>query len=355
MSGSTSTFWRGKSVLITGHTGFKGSWLTLMLHQMGAKVHGLALAPPTTPSLFEQARVGDVLMTNHCGDIRDADAVATAMAAAEPDVLLHLAAQPLVRESYRTPVGTIATNVVGLAQVLDAARRVSHLKAIVNVTTDKCYENGGWIHPYRETDPMGGHDPYSASKGAAELITAAYRASFFDEGATRLATARAGNVIGGGDWAVDRLLPDCMRAFAKGAPVVLRYPHAVRPWQHVLESLSGYLHLAEALCGDDGADFAEGWNFGPSILAEGTVSDVAHRAAAAWGEADVAIDTADADLSEAHLLRIDSSKAHILLDWRDRWTLDRAVAETVAWYRAAHEQQDMRAFTEAQIKAFLNA
>jgi CDP-glucose 4,6-dehydratase len=254
-------FWRGKRVLITGHTGFKGGWLSLWLQSLGAELQGLALAPPTTPSLFVKAMVG-AGMASAIGDIRDYETVHACMAAFKPEIVIHMAAQPLVRLSYTEPVATYATNVMGTVHVLEAARHAGSVRAVVNVTTDKCYENREWVWGYREDEPMGGYDPYSNSKGCSELITSAYRRSFFQHSGIALGSARAGNVIGGGDWAADRLVPDILRAFERGEPVVIRNPTATRPWQHVLEPLSGYLALAEQLF-QHGQAFAEAWNFGP--------------------------------------------------------------------------------------------
>ena len=258
-------FWAGKRVFLTGHTGFKGSWLSLWLQTMGAKVTGFALAPPTSPSLFEAARVADG-MTSIIGDIRDAAALKDALVAADSEIVLHMAAQPLVRASYDDPVGTYATNVMGTVHLLEAVRAAASVRACVVVTTDKCYENREWAWGYREDEPMGGFDPYSNSKGCSELVTSAYRRSFFQHSGIALGSARAGNVIGGGDWAADRLVPDILRAFEQNKPVVIRNPNATRPWQHVLEPLSGYLVLAERLY-NDGQAFAEGWNFGPHSAA----------------------------------------------------------------------------------------
>ncbi len=255
------TFWQGKRVLLTGHTGFKGSWLSLWLQSMGATLRGVALAPPTEPSLFEAARVFEG-MEHRIADIRDFAAVQAQMNEFRPEIVIHMAAQPLVRLSYQQPIETYATNVMGTVHVLEAARHAGSVRAIVNVTTDKCYENREWVWGYRESEPMGGHDPYSSSKGCAELVSSAYRESFMKEAGLAMATARAGNVIGGGDWAADRLVPDILRALEKSEPVLIRNPHAIRPWQHVLEPLSGYLLLAERLFEQGQAD-AEGWNFGP--------------------------------------------------------------------------------------------
>lgn len=348
--------WRGRKVLLTGHTGFKGSWLALWLHQLGAEVTGLALPPPTQPSLFERARVGELL--HHVeGDIRDLSAVDTVMEAARPEVVFHLAAQPLVRLSYVQPVETFATNVLGTVHLLDAARRVGGVKAFVCITTDKCYENREWIWPYRESDPMGGYDPYSSSKGCAELAIAAYRRSFFPVeavagGGMGLASVRAGNVIGGGDWAADRLLPDLVRAFESGTAPEIRFPEAVRPWQHVLEALSGYLMLADKLLAGDGA-FAEAFNFGPADDDARPVQWIVDRVRAAWGggAAEAVPFTAPVP-HEAGLLRLDTSKARALLNWRPRLKLQEALEWIVAWHQAVNNGADPREQTLQQLAQY---
>ncbi len=345
-------FWRGRRVLVTGHSGFKGAWLTLWLSRLGATVSGLALPPPTEPSLFALAG-GAMLATTRWTDVRDAAAVAETLRAAEPEVLIHMAAQALVRPSYRDPAATYATNVMGTVHVLDAARACPSVRAVVVVTSDKCYENREWVWPYREDEPMGGHDPYSNSKGCAELVVAAYRRSFFaPEGRCAVASARAGNVIGGGDWSEDRLVPDLMRAFASGAPAVIRNPRATRPWQHVLEPLWGYLLLAERLCGPDGAAVAEGWNFGPPDEDCRPVSHLADRLAAAWGEgAGWRLDDG-AQPHEAHLLKVDASKARARLGWRPRLGLDAALDWTAAWHRDLRAGRDAAALCLDQIAAW---
>jgi len=275
------SFWRAKRVLLTGHTGFKGGWLGLWLQQLGAEVQGLALAPPEGHNLFEAARVGEG-MGSAIGDIRDQTFVSRTMAAFRPEIVIHMAAQPLVRLSYAEPVATYATNVMGTVHVLEAVRQTPGVRAVVNVTTDKCYENREWAWGYREDEPMGGHDPYSNSKGCSELVSSAYRRSFLQQGGTALATARAGNVIGGGDWASDRLVPDILRAFEGREPVVVRNPHSIRPWQHVLEPLSGYLVLAQRLW-TEGAAFAEGWNLGPRADDARSVQWIVEHLVRQWG------------------------------------------------------------------------
>lgn len=344
-------FWSGKRVFLTGHTGFKGSWLSLWLSSMGAEVHGFSLAPDTEPNLFTVARVGGEVGTT-IGDIRDAASARASMTAFDPQILIHMAAQPLVRLSYDDPVGTYATNVMGTVHVLEAARACPALRAVVSVTTDKCYENQEWPWGYRESEPMGGRDPYSNSKGCAELVSAAYRASFFaGPDSAAVATARAGNVIGGGDWAVDRLIPDILKAFAQGIPVPVRNPLATRPWQHVLESLSGYLTIAQALW-RDGQLFAEGWNFGPRDEDAQPVQAIVERMAASWGEgAGWAQDPGDHP-HEARYLKLDISKARERLGWRPRWTLDDALGRIIAWHKAWLAGADMRAHCLAEIDAY---
>ncbi|MFT4172259.1 MAG: CDP-glucose 4,6-dehydratase [Rhodocyclaceae bacterium] len=346
-------FWRGKRVLLTGHTGFKGSWLSIWLQSMGADVHGLALRPPTVPALFDEARVATD-MTSTFGDIRDYETVLAAMRACQPEIVIHMAAQPLVRYSYQAPVETYATNVMGTVHVLEAARQVGTVKAIVNVTTDKCYENNEWVWGYREDEPMGGYDPYSNSKGCSELVTSAYRRSFFQQSGIALASARAGNVIGGGDWAADRLVPDILRAFEKGHPVVIRNPHATRPWQHVLEPLSGYLALAQRLYGE-GQTFAEGWNFGPHDDDARPVQWIVEHMVEAWGSGSRwQLDDANHP-HEANYLKLDISKAKARLDWQPRWPLAIALHKIVEWHQSWLEQGDMRQKCLQQIAQFQSA
>jgi CDP-glucose 4,6-dehydratase len=332
-------FWAGRTVLVTGHTGFKGAWLTLWLHLLGASVVGVSRGVPTSPSLFGVARVDEVVEQVDA-DVRDFEAVAGAFERSSPSVVLHLAAQPLVRRSYDDPRGTFEANVMGVVNVLEAARAVGGVDAVVNVTSDKCYANREWEWGYREDEAMGGADPYSASKGASELVTAAYRRSF----GLRVATGRAGNVFGGGDWAADRLVPDLMRAVAEGRPVALRYPESVRPWQHVLNPLSGYLALAERVAGDAG--FADGWNFGPPDDDARPVRWIAERLGVEWEQA------GGEHPPEARALKLDSSKARGRLGWRPRWGLDEGLRRTVEWHEAQRDGADMRAVTLGQIEAY---
>lgn len=339
------SFFHGKRVFVTGHTGFKGSWLSIWLHSLGANVTGYALEPPTTPSLFELATVGE-LVTSVIADVRDQERLKAEMMAASPDIVIHLAAQPLVRDSYKIPVETYATNVMGTVHLLEAVRACPAVRAVVNVTTDKVYENREWAWGYRENEPFGGYDPYSNSKGCSELVTAAYRSSYFNPAEyarhrVALASARAGNVIGGGDWAADRLIPDILRAILADEPVRIRNPHAIRPWQHVLEPLSGYLMLAQKLY-MDGARFAEGWNFGPSDDDARPVEWIVQRMCSQWGEgARYEIDAGEHP-HEAHYLKLDCSKARAELGWRPRWSLERSLESIIAWNHAYRRQGDLR-------------
>jgi CDP-glucose 4,6-dehydratase len=342
---------RDRSVLLTGHTGFKGGWLALWLASSGARVHGYALDPPTEPSLFEVARVRDVLSSDTRADVRDRSTLLAALERAQPEAVFHLAAQPLVSEGFRDPLRTFTTNVIGTATVLDAIRAVGSVRAVVVVATDKVYENPETGRAFRETDPLGGHDPYSASKAATEIVVASQRSSFFGPGRhpARIATARAGNVIGGGDWAEHRLVPDCLRAFAGGDAVRLRHPTATRPWQHVLGPLSGYLALADRLLGPGGARFARAWNFGPDPADSATVGEVADQVAALWGDGAAVTRDAEAGWDEAETLQLDSSLAREELGWRPGWSLAETLGQTVRWHRAWLDGADMQAVTTDQI------
>jgi CDP-glucose 4,6-dehydratase len=342
--------WRGRRVLITGHTGFKGSWLSLWLHRLGAEVTGFALPPPTDPSLFEQARVAE-LVRHVAGDVRDLATVEQVIQETRPDVVFHLAAQPLVRYSYDEPVETYATNVMGTVHVLDACRRAASVQAVVCVTSDKCYENREWDRAYRENDAMGGHDPYSSSKGAAEIVVSAYRRSYFQDGA-RVASARAGNVIGGGDWAQDRLVPDIIRALIAGQPPLIRSPQSVRPWQHVLDALGGYLLLAEKLL--EGGDlYSSGWNFGPAETDTRPVAYVADQLLSAWG-AKGWDSPAEPQRHEAVQLRLDSAKARAELGWLPVLSLDEALAQTAEWHKQVHGGADPREVTLREIGDYMD-
>ncbi len=344
------TFWAGRRVLLTGHTGFKGAWLALWLRQLGAQVTGLALAPPTEPNLFALAGV-DADLDHRLGDVRDLAAVDAAFAASRPELVLHLAAQALVRPSYAQPVETFATNVMGTVHVLDAARRCPSVCAVVVVTSDKCYENREWPWGYRENEPMGGRDPYSASKGAAELVTAAMRQSFCADGPW-IASARAGNVFGGGDWAHDRLIPDLVQAFLRGEAAHVRRPDAVRPWQHVLEPLAGYLLLAERLLAQ-GGQFAQAFNFGPAAESEQPVLQVAQLLQQVWPGASLDVATVPQGPHEAGLLRLDATLARARLGWRPRLGLAESLAWTAQWYRQfADDPGQMREVTLTQIRRY---
>ncbi|MGK5054298.1 CDP-glucose 4,6-dehydratase [Janthinobacterium sp. RB2P8] len=352
-----AAFWQGKRIFLTGHTGFKGGWLSLWLQQLGAEVTGYALEAPTTPSLFEVADVARG-MVSIIGDVRDGEALKHAMAQARPEIVIHMAAQPLVRYSYVNPVETYATNVMGVVNLLEAVRATPGVRSVVNVTSDKCYENREWPWGYRENEAMGGYDPYSNSKGCAELVTAGYRSSFFNaekyaEHGIALGSGRAGNVIGGGDWAMDRLIPDMLRAIGAGQPVMIRNPHSIRPWQHVLEPLSGYLTLAEKLY-TEGPVHAEGWNFGPHDTDAKPVEWIIERMTQEWGAgASWSLDGQNHP-HEATYLKLDCSKARGQLGWHPRWDIGQTIAKIVEWHKACDQGTDMRAFTLAQIATYQN-
>ena len=348
-------FWRGRRVFLTGHTGFKGAWLALWLQEMGAEVTGYALAPPTKPSLFDAANLSKD-MHSIIGDIRDAETLTQSLREAHPEIVLHLAAQPIVRQSYVDPVETFSTNVMGLVNVFEAIRRIDSIRACVNVTSDKCYENREWAYGYRENDAMGGFDPYSSSKGCAELVTSAYRRSYFSvansSSRLALASARAGNVIGGGDWAADRLVPDILRAISSGQPVRIRNPSAIRPWQHVLEPLSGYLILAQRLSQEDGEVAAQGWNFGPSPEDTRPVEWIVEKIVQDWGgTASWERDPAPGP-HEAHFLSLDCHKANRELGWRPAWSIGRAIEKIIDWHRAYLAGEQMRCVTLRQINEY---
>lgn len=351
---TNTDFWRGKRVFLTGHTGFKGSWLSLWLQQLGAHVHGYSLPPPSNPSLFTEASV-ERGMTSTIADIRDLKTLQDSMKKCEPEILIHMAAQPLVRQSYKDPIETYSTNVMGTVHVFEAARQAPSLKAIVNVTTDKCYENKEWHWGYRENEPMGGLDPYSNSKGCAELVTSSYRASFFSgENTAALASARAGNVIGGGDWADDRLIPDLLKAFTAKQSPLIRNPLAIRPWQHVLEPLSGYLVLAQRLY-QEGGKYSEGWNFGPNDQDARPVGWIADQLAELWGDkASWAQDTA-IQPHEANLLKLDISKANNRLGWTPNWSIEQTLSKIVNWQKSWLTNSDMRVHCEQEISAYMQA
>lgn len=355
MQTSFHGIYRGKRVLLTGHTGFKGGWLALWLTELGAEVHGYALAPSTEPSLFIVAGVQDVLASHRVGDIRDHSALQQCMREVQPDMVFHLAAQPLVRRSYREPRETYETNVMGTVNVLEAVRQCDSVRVCQVITSDKCYENREWVYAYRENDPMGGFDPYSNSKGCAELVVSSYRQSFFhpdniSSHGVSLTSSRAGNVIGGGDWADDRIIPDCVRALTKEETIQVRNPHAIRPWQHVLEPLSGYLWLAARQIQQPG-HFEGGWNFGPAAAGNVDVRRIVELAVEAWGDGKWdAPETPHDRLHEAKFLKLDITKASSLLEWEPACSVPQAVTDTMAWYRAyADGSADMKAFTLNQI------
>lgn len=339
-------FWSGKKVLLTGHTGFKGSWLSLWLQNLGAHVTGFALDPPTNPNLFQLARVAEK-MQSIIGDVRDLNLVQQIMQKTQPDIVIHMAAQPLVQYSYDFPVETYSTNVMGTVNLLEAVRHCPSVKVVVNVTSDKCYENKEWDWGYRENEAMGGYDPYSNSKGCAELVTAAYRNSF----KKTIASARAGNVIGGGDWGLNRLVPDIITAFIAAKPALIRNPLAIRPWQHVLEPLSGYLLLAEKLWHAP-EKFATGWNFGPQEQDVKPVSFIVNRLVQLWGDKASWQQDATVFPHEAHLLKLDIAKAKNHLGWLPQMNLEKALIYVTDWYKAWQQNQDMRAITLRQIEAY---
>lgn len=344
-------FWKGKKVLITGHTGFKGSWLSLVLQWAEAELIGLALAPPEGHNLFTLANIANN-MTSQIGDVRDYKQVLSVIEEHQPELIIHMAAQPLVRYSYKNPIETYATNVMGTVHLLEAARQVGSVKAIVNVTTDKCYENKEWHWAYREEDTLGGFDPYSNSKACAELVTRAYRTSYFNTDAIGLASARAGNVIGGGDWAEDRLIPDLIRACSINSPVSIRNPQAIRPWQHVMEPLTGYLALAEKLYNEPSI-YADSWNFGPEEHDVQSVGWIADFIINRWHQPASWILEEGNHLHEANYLKLDSAKSKALLGWQPRWNLEKGLQETVEWYQAFFSRENMRDKTLTQIKHFL--
>ena len=343
-------FWRGKRVFLTGHTGFKGGWLALWLSEMGAHVHGYALEPANTPNFFTSANIENRLATSTIADIRNAAALKQAMLAAKPEIVFHLAAQPLVRYSYLAPVETYSVNVMGTVNLLEAVRSVAGVRAVVNVTTDKCYENRERKEPYVEGEALGGYDPYSSSKACSELVTLAYRRSFMEGLSIALASARAGNVIGGGDWSEDRLIPDFLRAIDGGQTLMVRYPGAIRPWQHVLEPLSGYICIAERMIKD--VRFGQAWNFGPEDRDARSVEWIVNSLCrlipgAAWQQVSAP------QPHEASTLKLDSAKAHQQLGWRPRWDLDNALEKTVSWHQAWRRGRDMQAFSLAQVREYL--
>ena len=346
-------FWRGKRVFLTGHTGFKGGWLALWLADMGAEVHGYALSPPTEPNLYTVLNLQARMASSTIADVRHLPSLTQAMQLAEPDVVLHLAAQPLVRYSYVAPVETYAVNVMGVVNLLESVRQTPSVRAVVNVTTDKCYENREWVWPYRENEAMGGFDPYSSSKACSEMVTAAYRRSFLQPAGKYLASARAGNVIGGGDWAAERLVPDFLRAHDSDQLITVRSPLAKRPWQHVLEPLSGYLMLAEKLF-IEGKGFAEAWNFGPEDDDARSVQWIVDYLCAQLPNVAWQCDALQQP-HEANTLKLDSSKAKAQLNWRPRWNLQTALGKTLSWHKSWKQGSDMAAFSAQQIQEYEEA
>jgi CDP-glucose 4,6-dehydratase len=349
-------FYRGKRVFVTGHTGFKGSWLCEWLLKMGAEVHGYALSPSNNPSLFNILRLEQRCTSHTIGDIQDLENFKKTVQTVRPEIAIHMAAQPLVRDSYADPLKTWRTNVMGTANFLEIVRQTESVKSCVVVTTDKCYENNEWVWGYRETDPMGGHDPYSASKGAAELVTASYRKSFLSSpNSCRVASARAGNVIGGGDWSKDRIVVDFVNSVSMGQPVCLRNPHATRPWQHVLEPLSGYLLLAKVNYESLDQGFAEAWNFGPGDASVVSVKTLATKMVESWGQGSVEVVGNANQPHEAGLLKLDCSKALAKLAWKGVWGVEATVQKTVEWYKAFYQNdKDMLNVTSQQIDAYMD-
>jgi CDP-glucose 4,6-dehydratase len=354
---SFAAFYKGKKVFLTGHTGFKGSWLCLWLHALGAEVRGYALDPPTDPSLFELCNI-DQLVQSTIADVQDGSSLTKAMLAAQPEIVIHMAAQPLVRDSYKIPVETYAINVMGTVNLFEAVRACKTVKAVINVTTDKCYVNKEWLWGYRENEPLGGYDPYSNSKACSELVTSAYRSSYFNPSdhtthGVGVASARAGNVIGGGDWATDRLIPDIIRAILDNKKVIIRNPEAIRPWQHVLEPLSGYLALAQKLY-EDGPRYSEAWNFGPDDSDAKPVEWLVRQLCSKWGNnVSYTIDQGEHP-HEAHYLKLDCSKAKMELGWQPKWDLEMALNSIVEWTKVYAAQKDVAAICRKQIQEYVS-
>lgn len=346
------SFWAGKNVFLTGHTGFKGSWLSIWLHSMGAKVTGYSLPAPTSPSLYELGNLEDVLEESVIGDVTDFELLRRSLQKANPEIIIHMAAQALVRKSYEEPIQTYNTNVMGTVNVMEAARTCTSVRVILNVTTDKCYENQEWDWGYRENEPIGGYDPYSSSKACSELITAAYRRSFMQTIGIKVATARAGNVIGGGDWAEDRLIPDLVRALAKGEQIEIRNPEAIRPWQHVLEPLSGYLLLCQHLY-SEGEQYTEAWNFGPLDSDARSVKWIVDQMHSRWPYGHPGYQVVRQDHThEAKILKLDCSKALNRLNWSPRWRLDRALNATIQWVVDYLQGNDIKELCLEQIAEY---
>ncbi len=343
-------FWLGKRVFLTGHTGFKGSWLSLWLNHLGCSVQGYSLNPPSSPSLFNIAKV-DMLIESQIGDIRNQELLHKSMVSFNPDILIHMAAQPLVRYSYNEPIETFEVNVLGTAKVLEVARDCLNLKAIINITTDKCYENVGYDISYKESDPMGGFDPYSSSKGCAELVASSYRRSFLNDLGIGIASVRAGNVIGGGDWAADRLIPDILKSFEKNEAVIVRNPDSTRPWQHVLEPLSGYLMLAQNLYNNT-EEYSEGWNFGPTENNVKPVEYIVDKMTSLWPGSSWKKDY-DLHPHEAGFLKLDISKARKKLNWVPIWEINKSLMKIITWHKAWLDHKDMHDFCLKEIKEYM--
>jgi len=352
-----NNFFKDKKIFITGHTGFKGAWLSLWLHSLGAEITGYALEPPTTPSIFKICDLKSLINSVH-GDVRSLKDLTSSIHQTNPDIIIHMAAQPIVRDSYKLPLETLEINIMGTANLLEAVRQCPGVKAVINVTTDKCYENKEWAWGYRENEPMGGYDPYSCSKACSELVTAAYRSSFFqsetDQPVTAIASVRAGNVIGGGDWGTDRLIPDCFRAISNKEPIIIRNPHAIRPWQHVIEPLYGYLLLAVKLY-ELGTPFAQAWNFGPNDYDARPVEWIVQKICSLWGDGATYKLDQGSNPHEANYLKLDCSKAKAELNWQSRWSLDTALGKIISWNRAYQQGQDMVAVCLQHIKEYCSA
>jgi CDP-glucose 4,6-dehydratase len=346
-------FWKGKSVFLTGHTGFKGGWLSLWLSSLGAEVHGYSLDPLTEECFFKATDVQSKIASSTIGDINNVRELSGAMILCKPEIIIHMAAQPLVRESYKFPIETLNTNIIGTANIFNIARDIETLKVVINVTTDKCYENKEWLWPYRENEPLGGFDPYSASKACSEIITSAYRKSFFNDLDINIASVRAGNVIGGGDWSKDRLIPDCLRAIQTESKLLVRFPGAVRPWQHVLEPLSGYIALAEALY-KDGSNYNEAWNFGPDEKDVKSVEWIANYLAEKVDAFDWLDEKGVNSLHESLSLRLDSSKAKNKINWFPRWSIVEAIDYTLEWHNAYKNGRNMTSISLKQIQMYEN-
>jgi len=347
-----SGFWQNKKVFLTGHTGFKGAWLSVWLWQLGANVKGYSLEPPTKPNLFEVLGIKE-LVQSEIGDICNLDNLKESVESFAPDIVIHMAAQSLVRYSYSHPIETYTTNVIGTANILEVSKQSNSVKAVVVITTDKCYENKEWVWSYRENEPMGGHDPYSSSKGCAELVTASYRKSFFESKKIGLASTRAGNVVGGGDWAEDRLIPDILRAFEKNKPVIVRNPKSIRPWQHVLEPLAGYLILAQKLFNEP-SKYSQAWNFGPKVEDSKSVSWMLDQMTENWEGQSWVVDDANNNPHEANYLKLDISKATHLLSWKPVWSIEYSLKRIINWHRAWLKGENMLCYCQEEIREFMN-